>query len=145
MFSNNCVNSPPMGSAVLCYDTTQQNWYALGANGKFAPFNAIFGKVTASGTITAGGTITGATLSSTGNMSASGTIAGNLQNTCQGSAALSSGTVTVTNSCIVGTRPVLIMPLNDTNLVHVSALSAGSVTFTSASGTDTATVYWSQN
>jgi hypothetical protein len=71
--------------------------------------------------------------------------AGSVQNGCSGSSALASGTVTVSNACVVGTRPIALMPLNDTNHVYVSAMSAGAFTLKSASATDAATVYWAQN
>jgi len=72
-------------------------------------------------------------------------VASAVQNGCSGQATLSSGAVTVSNSCIVGTRPIVVSGLNDTNLVYVSAQSAGSVTIKSASATDASTVYWAQN
>jgi hypothetical protein len=71
--------------------------------------------------------------------------AGSLQNGCSGSAALASGTVTVNNACITGSRPIFVSGLNDTNHVYVSAQSAGSATVKSTSSTDAATVYWAQN
>ena len=71
--------------------------------------------------------------------------AGSVQNGCSGSATLAAGTVTVSNPCVVGSRPILLMPLNDTNHVYVSAMGAGSFTAKSASATDTAGVFWAQN
>jgi hypothetical protein len=71
--------------------------------------------------------------------------AASVQNGCSGSATLASGAATVSNACITGSRPILVSALNDTNLVYVSAQSAGSVTIKSASATDASTVYWAQN
>jgi hypothetical protein len=74
-----------------------------------------------------------------------GFVSGSILNSCSGSATLSSGSATVNNACIGGSRPILLAPVNDTNHVYVASEGAGTFTIKSTSSTDSAFVYWSQN
>lgn len=70
------------------------------------------------------------------------------ENNCSGvSAAMTAGTITISNTCIIGTRPISLTPATKggTQGILSYTQSAGSLVISSSSGTDTSTVSWVQN
>lgn len=73
---------------------------------------------------------------------------GRLVSGCSGvSGAMVAGTITISNSCILGTRPITLTEAvkGGTQGILSYTQSAGSLVITSSSGTDTSTVVWVQN
>jgi len=97
-----------------------------------------------------GSVLVGETSNATGaKLDVAGSIAGtSFLNGCSGvSGAMTAGTITITNACITGSRPISLVEAakGGTQGLLSYTQAAGSLVITSSSNTDTSTVSWVQN